>query len=437
MGFYLRKSLRFGPIRLNLSKSGLGISAGVKGARLGLNARGRAYVHAGRYGLYYRKMLPAGGAGAGERRGRAGGGRGSAGPPIELEEPTDATYPADGALASSAARNGSASALATAPWAPAGGANTTTWGWVAVGSAFVLLLGLGSGALGEVGLAGLALAVSGGAVLTGRAQRRAVQGLEKELAELLGRAPGPDAATPSQLQQAIAAAPLSEEERAFERRRVYHALLKAAIADGRVDEAEAKQLEAVATALALDAGFLAEARHAAYHEAFLEAVADHELTPEEEQGLAATREQLGIAPEAIQAERATLTALRALREIRQGQLPRVACSQRLRKGEVCHYQGEARLLARRVLRRRQREGRKVVVRGLVVKKEGTLFITDRRLLLVHTGTTSIPFAKLLDLEVDPERNLLTLTKDGAVHPIFLSVPDAPRAAAILATAAGL
>ena len=54
MGFYLRKSFRFGPLRLNLSKSGIGVSAGVKGARIGIDATGHEYTHAGRYGLYYR-----------------------------------------------------------------------------------------------------------------------------------------------------------------------------------------------------------------------------------------------------------------------------------------------------------------------------------------------------------------------------------------------
>jgi hypothetical protein len=33
MAFYFRKSLRFGPLRLNLSKRGVGASIGVKGAR--------------------------------------------------------------------------------------------------------------------------------------------------------------------------------------------------------------------------------------------------------------------------------------------------------------------------------------------------------------------------------------------------------------------
>jgi len=59
MGFYLRKSLRVGPLRFNLSKSGVGVSAGVRGLRLGSGPRGN-YVHMGRYGVYYRATLPSG-----------------------------------------------------------------------------------------------------------------------------------------------------------------------------------------------------------------------------------------------------------------------------------------------------------------------------------------------------------------------------------------
>lgn len=56
MAFYIRKSLRFGPVRFNLSKSGVGVSAGVKGFRIGSSPRGN-YVHMGRGGLYYRASL--------------------------------------------------------------------------------------------------------------------------------------------------------------------------------------------------------------------------------------------------------------------------------------------------------------------------------------------------------------------------------------------
>jgi hypothetical protein len=57
MGFYLRKSVKVGPLRFNFSKSGIGVSAGVRGLRIGTGPRGN-YVHMGRYGLYYRQTLP-------------------------------------------------------------------------------------------------------------------------------------------------------------------------------------------------------------------------------------------------------------------------------------------------------------------------------------------------------------------------------------------
>ncbi len=59
MGFYIRKSVSVGPFRFNLSKSGVGLSLGVKGFRVGAGPRGN-YVHMGRGGLYFRTSLPRG-----------------------------------------------------------------------------------------------------------------------------------------------------------------------------------------------------------------------------------------------------------------------------------------------------------------------------------------------------------------------------------------
>jgi len=56
MPFYIRKSVSVGPFRFNLSKSGIGVSAGVKGFRVGTGPRGN-YIHMGRGGLYYRHSL--------------------------------------------------------------------------------------------------------------------------------------------------------------------------------------------------------------------------------------------------------------------------------------------------------------------------------------------------------------------------------------------
>jgi hypothetical protein len=57
MGFYIRKSLSVGPFRFNLSKSGIGLSTGIKGFRVGTGPRGN-YVQMGRGGIYFRQTLP-------------------------------------------------------------------------------------------------------------------------------------------------------------------------------------------------------------------------------------------------------------------------------------------------------------------------------------------------------------------------------------------
>jgi Protein of unknown function (DUF4236) len=44
---------------VNLSSYGVGLSAGVRGARFGVDAGGHPYTHLGRHGLYYRKRWPA------------------------------------------------------------------------------------------------------------------------------------------------------------------------------------------------------------------------------------------------------------------------------------------------------------------------------------------------------------------------------------------
>lgn len=75
MPLYIRRSVSAGPFRFNFSKSGVGVSVGVKGLRIGTGPRGH-YIHAGRGGLYYRATL-----------GNAGRGRESAASPQQSPLP--------------------------------------------------------------------------------------------------------------------------------------------------------------------------------------------------------------------------------------------------------------------------------------------------------------------------------------------------------------
>ena len=60
MGWNLRRSVNFGPLRINFSKSGVGYSLGTRGLRLGKDATGRAYrsLSIPGTGIYRRDYLP-------------------------------------------------------------------------------------------------------------------------------------------------------------------------------------------------------------------------------------------------------------------------------------------------------------------------------------------------------------------------------------------
>lgn len=60
MGFSFRKSVKIGPIRLNASKSGIGISGGVKGARISVSPKGKISTSIGANGVYYRSQIGGG-----------------------------------------------------------------------------------------------------------------------------------------------------------------------------------------------------------------------------------------------------------------------------------------------------------------------------------------------------------------------------------------
>jgi Protein of unknown function (DUF4236) len=59
MGFFFRKSVKIAPgIRLNVSKRGLGLSGGVRGARVSANTKGETYVSGGRRRARVRRWPP-------------------------------------------------------------------------------------------------------------------------------------------------------------------------------------------------------------------------------------------------------------------------------------------------------------------------------------------------------------------------------------------
>lgn len=416
MGFYLRKSFSMGPVRLNLSKSGLGVSAGVRGARLGVTSQGRSYVHAGRYGLYMRQQL---GSASRQTPSRARP------EPIALSQETDATFPAPAtrpvqrlSLPTHAERSRSPVLLVIAA--------LVLGAFSFLGDQLLLVIGL----IASVGL------LVGAAYIWWRSwsHRRSRQRLAEALAQVV-HSRRLDPATHEQLRS------LTREVEGEDRvRLVQEAYLVAAIHvvdDGRVEDEELAFLKQVEELALLSPQFVDAALLDAWRSAYLAAVADHVLTAEEEASLEHIRDRLAIDPAKLRTETAMLERLTEIRSIREGSLPVVTPSKPLQPTETCHFEGRGRLLKEKQLRSFQQDGQRYTVRGLVVAKEGTLFITNKRVLLVHEGTSVVRIDRILDLEVDLDQNLLRLTKDDAKTPTLLTTPDAARAGAIIAAVAAL
>ena len=420
MGFYLRKSFRAGPIRFNLSKGGIGASLGVTGARVGLSSAGRAYVHGGRGGLYYRKSLGGGRRGSGVQGGSEGAAAGSRAwnAPVELTEETGATY---GALGD---------AEEDAPDAPAAAERKSppTYGWLALGAAAAgLLLPAPFPALVAAGVLSALVVLA----ILRRMRRAAGDAYGRLLDAQTAAAERIDDSARAALEAARRDRWLTADDARYFEERAYLAALETATANAVADPGAFERVAELEGSLDLDPGFRRRARLDAYARAHVEAVSDHDLTEVEEQALARARAALALTDEELADELTLLERLRELRAIRDGELPVVETTTKLPGRETCHLESEGRLLKKRLLRSFSRDRQRYKVRGYVIDKEGTLLVTSRRVALVHQGVTSIPLGKILDVEVDHDRRLLVLTRDGVATPTYLTTLDALRAGAIV------
>jgi hypothetical protein len=399
MGFYLRKSFGFGPVRLNLSKSGLGVSVGVKGLRLGTGPRG-AYVHAGREGLYFRQSLT------------------SAAPTEERTVEVSLTPP---------------NAL--------NDYDTVMWGSLLLGAALAIAGFTQAPHVSAVLHTAAGLPILLGIVLFWHRMRRLRQDAqraeqrEREESErrqlrhryqagLLQIAKGEDGAVLTDLRQ-IRVHPLfsrisftEDERRAYWQALTWDLLQQAQGASPRAWGAQ------IARALSLDTYAAFQIRLAFYRTVWQGVLEDRALDPQEEATVQQVQTFLGLSDDEVQAERAILIEYGQARTIAAlDPLPTIEVDIPLRAGEVCHHRTDGEVLDKRVAKRHQRDGQPHVRHEWVPTKSGPCYVTSKRVLIVGQGTSSIPHGKILDLEVDMDDRIIEITKDGRQEPTYLRVPD--------------
>lgn len=422
MGFYLRKSFSAGPVRLNLSGSGVGVSFGMKGARVGIGARGNTYTHVGRHGLYYRSSSS----------GRAGA----------VRQRKTSTEVRTSVVDSSISSVGSSSAFfddkqisskrVHVDFALSG--PHCVWQWV-LGIAGVIVLLSGSterGSQPDPSSEGWRLAIGLGLLgwvvfryirhvyLSDKASR-----LHDQLMRVLNHQRD-ETCAPEQLGELtvkMQAGKLQGQYLDYAKYRCYTDYLERILSDVRISPAEAATLKTLEDVLNLDEASLLKFKRWVFNRAYLEVVEDRFLSRDEDGGIRHAKEVLGLSDDDVADELGTLEVLRSVRTIGEEGLKPIEVDVTLGKGEVCYHKTRGRIVKDKTLKSYQSGGQRHTIRGTVVEKEGDLYLTSTRIIIVGEGVTSIKLEKIFDVETDLDDNSISLDVDNRKSQLVLSVPD--------------
>lgn len=391
MGWSYRKSLKMGPVRFNLSKSGIGTSIGVRGLRVGTSGTGRTYVRAGRRGLLYNSTL----SGGRSRRSSSPGG---------------------------AAGEGAASASGS-------GAGCL---WVLVIVLCLVGAVAGVNALSASGSLGPALAlvgvvslfVAGLFVWSYLKNRRRRLSIANYLgaAQALGANPKPLLSQATELLAMRAALEVQPPDAEAEFAKAYRGAVADVVADQRVTEDEKNRLRVLARGFGLLPAVVAQANLDGFLEGFSALVVDGRLTAEEEASLTDLRESLRVPDAAIEQQLARADELRRARQISEGPLSTIETEVKLRKGEQCYYVADVTEKKSRVARSYVEDGVRYTDREMDTVRAGKIYFSNQRLLFVADGTTTIKLDSILDAATEMVENetLLSVTVDGRKTPYYFA-----------------
>lgn len=414
MSFYLRKHFKVGPVRLNLSKGGLGVSGGVTGARIGLSPRG-AYVHGGRHGLYYRKYAKEGrgGRGAVVSGGVGGANEGVPGGEVRYFVDTGLTYRPPEAQAE---RSG-----VRAPALPqkAGSAAMLTGLGI-----LLVLIGL---LVPQYLLLVLGGAMLGGALVISRnhsKQRQLVLNhLQKAENSLAGREPV------RPLLEGISFQGISADYRSWLEFRLFAFLQDTFYEDPYYILPE--ELEAFEARLSLPSSLINGAKAEAFAVFLDELTEDHVISQEEEAQLYELQGALRIPEEAIAAERHMIRQLCAFRDAIEAPLQPTKVGIRLKRNEECFYRCHGRLLKEKIQRQYQRQGVRYKEIAYDIDMEGDIYICSNRILIVERGSRSYSLNRLLDVTLSLEDHTVQLTLDDRKNPLIFTMEDVAAFAGML------
>lgn len=152
-----------------------------------------------------------------------------------------------------------------------------------------------------------------------------------------------------------------------------------------------------------------------------EMLSDHQLDDKEDLAIKRILGSGGLDRSSIDRETTRINHYRTLKEAVNEKLIPIEVDIPLVQGEVAYFEVDpVRLLAERVQNRYQRNRVQYVEMGYEVELEGRLVLTDRRILLIDSGSREYRINQILDITTDPEAGIIEVTISGRQSPVILS-----------------
>ncbi|TRO83884.1 DUF4236 domain-containing protein [Trichloromonas acetexigens] len=408
MGFFIRKSFRAGPIRFNLSKSGIGVSAGVKGARVGVGPRG-AYVAGGRGGLYFRETIGGSSARSGNRISST-----SVQAPRGTGELFDEFL--DTGLTYESPIKKSTLHIKQPPALPEPKSFKAT---LVIGIIFLLISLLNfspkNPPIFSIIVTIVFLGTSAYFILYNKDVKQHAE-LTKQFLEKLfkiveeGKKP-PSTYIPESLSNAS-----SNFKKHYSNKAI-----RAYIASFCNEVIAEKELETAKMKLEISNDEFLNAKLHVFSNLFDTYLEDGELDVEEEASIKSVAKKLNIPRETIESEMQVISVMSSIREDVNSALSPIETPLPLQKGEICYYRSDAKILKEKTLSTQTISGTKYKKKGFDIEKEGTAYLTNKKIAIVGAGVYTIPISKIVDVVLNIENSIIELSLDNRKTSLYLTL----------------
>jgi|GEM_PF-2205174 len=397
MPFYIRKAFSSGPIRLNLSKGGLGFSVGVKGARLGVNSKGQAYVHGGRHGVYYRKNL-----GGGTKENDRQNTLGRTGSTERIFRDTGVTYPTPERFEATPSHE--VQIPGPSKWflrVALIGLILAMWNWLWFALSLVMI------------------SIYGYRYKTYQQKKNLLDRLnEKENNALITEEEIQEAQqifSPEQWRESIGLLFLKHD-------------LIAHILTAKMSPVVVEKYRN----LGLDPQRLQQQCDTVYELSVDAAINDHKVNPDEEALLEQLARDINVSKACVKRNQWLVAYYREIWEEAQKPLEAITITRDLKRGETAYFENDgARLLVERVQDRFQRHGQRYAVIGYEIDMEGIVRVTSRVIEIDDGYIREYYIKHIRDIEFNIESQTVEIQLSNRKSPLIITCPEAMRLGMVL------